>query len=211
MLASSAAHALAHALAHAGTDASAGTHDLLRSEWPDESACAADAQALAEVLRSSMPRGLLAAGLVTLAGDLGSGKTTFARHLLRGLGVTHRIKSPTYALVETHEGADGLPIHHLDLYRFADPGEWPGSGLPELLAEPALVLVEWPERAGTALAAPDLAISIAMPISAEDPLLTDADVSMHRQVRVQAHTERGRGWLVRWCREHPAAASEAAS
>ncbi|MGQ9725072.1 MAG: tRNA (adenosine(37)-N6)-threonylcarbamoyltransferase complex ATPase subunit type 1 TsaE [Tepidimonas sp.] len=104
----------------------------------------------------------LADVLLTLRGELGAGKTTFVRHLLRSLGVTGRIKSPTYALVEPYElpaakdGACALPAWHADLYRFDDPREWEDAGLRELFATPGLKLVEWPEKAAALLPMPDL-------------------------------------------------------
>ena len=64
---------------------------------------------------------------VTLHGDLGAGKTTLVRHLLRALGVQGRVKSPTYAVVEPHE-APGIAIWHFDFYRFDDPREWEDAG-----------------------------------------------------------------------------------
>jgi tRNA threonylcarbamoyladenosine biosynthesis protein TsaE len=102
---------------------------------------------------------LPADGLVVfLYGDLGAGKTTFARAFLRALGVGERVKSPTYSLMEGYD--IGLrQAFHLDLYRIADPGELEWLGL-DALAEPgAIVLVEWPERGAGALPPVDLALS----------------------------------------------------
>lgn len=84
--------------------------------------------------------------LLGLTGPLGAGKTTLARGLLKALGVSGRIKSPTYALIEPYETTGG-PVHHLDLYRIEEPGELEFLGLPDFLDEPGLVLVEWPEKA----------------------------------------------------------------
>lgn len=98
--------------------------------------------------------------LITLQGDLGVGKTAFVRHLLRALGVTGPVKSPTYAVVEPHETPDGLPIWHFDFYRFQDPHELEDAGLRELLAENGLKLAEWPEHAGPLLPTADLALAI---------------------------------------------------
>lgn len=84
--------------------------------------------------------------LLGLTGPLGAGKTTLARGLLKALGVSGRIKSPSYALIEPYETTGG-PVHHLDLYRIEEPGELEFLGLPDFLDEPGLVLVEWPEKA----------------------------------------------------------------
>lgn len=98
--------------------------------------------------------------LLTLAGELGSGKTTFARGLLRALGVTGAIRSPSYTLVEPYETAAG-PVHHLDLYRLrGGAGELDALGYRDLRALPGLVMVEWPERAGAALGKADVAIRL---------------------------------------------------
>ena len=101
----------------------------------------------------------LADAFVSLHGDLGAGKTTFVRHLLRALGVQGRIKSPTYAVVEPHE-APGLAIWHFDFYRFNDPREWEDAGFRELFANPGLKLAEWPEKAAGLIPPADLAIHI---------------------------------------------------
>lgn len=119
---------------------------------------------------------------ITLHGDLGAGKTTLVRHLLRSLGVAGRIKSPTYAVVEPHEAA-GLAIWHFDFYRFNDPQEWEDAGFRELFASPGLKLSEWPENAGTLLPVPDLAIHL------------DTHPDLSRAVRLQAHTVLGQALL----------------
>jgi tRNA threonylcarbamoyladenosine biosynthesis protein TsaE len=97
---------------------------------------------------------------IALHGDLGAGKTTWVRHLLRALGVAGRIKSPTYAVLEPHQTPDGLAVSHLDFYRFNDPREWEDAGLRDVFAAPGLKLVEWPEKAAALLPAPDLALCI---------------------------------------------------
>lgn len=96
---------------------------------------------------------------IELQGDLGAGKTTFVRHLLRALGVQGRIKSPTYAVVEPHE-APGLAILHFDFYRFSDPREWEDAGFRDLFASPGLKLAEWPEKAAALLPPADLVIQL---------------------------------------------------
>lgn len=91
---------------------------------------------------------------IHLKGELGSGKTTFAKGLLAGCGVQAEVTSPSYALVEVYEGG-GLTFCHLDFYRCAHPGEWLESGLAEQLDGADVSLVEWPERAG-GLPSPDV-------------------------------------------------------
>jgi tRNA threonylcarbamoyladenosine biosynthesis protein TsaE len=99
-------------------------------------------------------------GVIHLEGDLGAGKTTFARALLAALGVGERIKSPTYSLIESYRAGD-LDAHHLDLYRIADAGELEWLGLGDLWTPGALVLIEWPERGRGALPAADLVMHLA--------------------------------------------------
>ncbi len=98
---------------------------------------------------------------IWLQGELGAGKTTLVRELLVALGVTGRIKSPTYSLVEEYEGSlvDGLPLVHLDLYRLSAAEELEYIGVPEVLAD-ALVLIEWPQQGQGYLPEPDLIIKI---------------------------------------------------
>lgn len=92
--------------------------------------------------------GELAGGQVwALSGDLGAGKTTLVRGMLRGLGFEGRVKSPSYGLVESYD-LEHIAIHHLDLYRLSDPGELDFIGLEDLLDARSLLLIEWPERAG---------------------------------------------------------------
>lgn len=108
----------------------------------------------------------LGGAAIWLHGDLGAGKTTFVRHLLRALGVHGRIKSPTYAIVEPYQTPGnpifphGLTVSHFDFYRFSDPREWEDAGFRELFAAPGLKLVEWPENAAGRLPPPDLDITI---------------------------------------------------
>ena len=111
--------------------------------------------------------------VLTLSGELGAGKTSFARGLLRALGVTGRIKSPSFAVAERYD-LDPLVIHHIDLYRLTDPHAWRSAGLREAFAE-GLVVVEWPEH-GHGLPSPDLALRIdwADPNAPEGPRLLTA-------------------------------------
>jgi tRNA threonylcarbamoyladenosine biosynthesis protein TsaE len=97
--------------------------------------------------------------VVELSGDLGTGKSTFARGVLRALGATGPIKSPSYTLLETYElppARPALTAVHLDLYRLNDPGELEHLGLADYHRPGFLWLVEWPEKAGGRLPRADL-------------------------------------------------------
>lgn len=85
--------------------------------------------------------------VVALAGDLGAGKTTLAQAICRGYGVSEPVTSPTFALVHEYASPRG-PVYHLDLYRLEDPRELVNLGWDEIVGAEALVIVEWPERAG---------------------------------------------------------------
>lgn len=121
-------------------------------DLPGEAATIALAQRLAPTLRDG--------GVLYLRGDLGAGKTTFARALLRTLGAGERIKSPTYSLLERYCLRGGRDAFHLDLYRIAAPAELEWLGLDELRDLQALVLVEWPERGANDLPSADLEITL---------------------------------------------------
>lgn len=116
-------------------------------------------EAATTALARRLAPALLDGGVVFLRGELGAGKTTFARALLRGLGVGERVKSPTYSLLERYTVHD-RDAFHLDLYRIADAGELEWLGLDELGAPEAVVLVEWPERGRGALPPADLEVAL---------------------------------------------------
>jgi tRNA threonylcarbamoyladenosine biosynthesis protein TsaE len=102
--------------------------------------------------------GTLVPGLsVHLIGDLGVGKTTLVRGVLRGLGWQGRVKSPTYSLVELYE-VSRLSLHHFDFYRFHDPREWSDAGFRESFNGHTVSLIEWPAKAGGLLPPPDVEI-----------------------------------------------------
>jgi tRNA threonylcarbamoyladenosine biosynthesis protein TsaE len=140
--------------------------------WPDEAACAAFAARLA---RSPA---LWPSTFIALDGALGAGKTTFARHLLRALGVQGRIKSPTFAVMEPYSVA-GQAVSHFDFYRFADAREWLDAGFRDLFAAPGLKLAEWPDNAAPMLPLPDWRLHI------------DTDDDGMRRVTVHAFTPHG--------------------
>jgi len=141
----------------------------------DENATLALGRRFADVLRDGL--------VVYLHGELGAGKTSFARALLQALGVGERIKSPTYSLVEQYRAGE-RSAWHLDLYRIADPGELEWLGLDALADPAAVVLVEWPERGRGALPAPDVELELAYAGSGRTAVL-------------RAGTERGRDFLAR--------------
>ena len=131
------------------------------------------AQRLAPLLRHG--------GRIYLIGDLGAGKTHFVRALLRSCGVTGRIKSPSFTLVEPYK-VSNLYCYHFDFYRFTDPREWLDAGFRDALRDDALVLIEWAERAGGALPAPDLDIALSYE-------------GAGRGATLRAHTAKGQAWL----------------
>ena len=154
--------------------------------WPDESATQAFATQLAQALQT-WPGGRDAC--IELRGNLGAGKTTLVRHLLRAAGVQGRIKSPTYAVVEPHQAGSGeaaWPIWHFDFYRFNDPQEWEDAGFRDIFAGPGLKLMEWPEKVAGQLPPPDWAIAL------------DAIDEHQRRVRISAGSPRGQAWLHAW-------------
>ena len=94
---------------------------------------------------------------IYLRGELGAGKTSFARGFLRGLGHSGRVPSPTYTLIEPYTIA-GYNVYHMDLYRLQDPGELEFLGISELTGPRSLLLIEWPEQGGRELCPADLEI-----------------------------------------------------
>lgn len=143
--------------------------------WPDERATQSFAAALAN-------QPALRHAFIELHGDLGAGKTTLVRHLLRALGVQGRVKSPTYAVVEPYERPD-LDIWHFDFYRFSDPREWEDAGFRDIFASPGLKLAEWPEKAAGFIPRADLVIHL-------EALENDA-----RQVTLTGQTSTGQALL----------------
>lgn len=149
----------------------------------DEDATAALAQQLAPMLTGTHPAfaGQAPGGRIHLKGDLGAGKTSFARALLRACGVAGRIKSPSYALLESYK-LFNLYCYHLDFYRLSDPREWLDAGFREILQKEAIILIEWPEQAGATLPPPDLEIHLVY-----------ADAG--RQAHLTAYSNKGTSWL----------------
>jgi tRNA threonylcarbamoyladenosine biosynthesis protein TsaE len=134
-------------------------------------------------LASARPGGGDTLSVVYLRGDLGAGKTTLARGLLRSLGVSGAVRSPTYTLVEVYE-TGAVTAVHLDLYRLSDPAELHNLGLREWARGGHLWLVEWPERGGELLPAADLVITLTAGNSGHD-------------IEVSARTDLGAAWINR--------------
>jgi tRNA threonylcarbamoyladenosine biosynthesis protein TsaE len=154
--------------------------------WSNEAATQAFAALLAQSL-STWPGGRDAR--IELRGQLGAGKTTLVRHLLRAIGVQGRIKSPTYAVVEPHQASTdkGLwPIWHFDFYRFSDPQEWEDAGFRDIFAGPGLKLMEWPDKVAGQLPPPDWVIAL------------EALDEEQRRVTIHAATDSGHAWLAAW-------------
>jgi tRNA threonylcarbamoyladenosine biosynthesis protein TsaE len=144
---------------------------------PDEAATLA----LGALLADGLPKDARPAAVIYLVGDLGAGKTTLVRGLLRKVGVGGTVKSPTYTLVEPHV-VSGLILYHFDFYRFIVPEEFLDAGLDEYFADAGLCLVEWPDRARPYLPSCDLRIALRIEGGG-------------RRARIDAESERGRQWL----------------
>jgi tRNA threonylcarbamoyladenosine biosynthesis protein TsaE len=157
-------------LSHAGDDSGEFTATL-----PDDAATQALGARLARILVPGLS--------VWLSGDLGAGKTTLTRGLLRELGFAGRVKSPTYTLVELYPFSR-FNLYHFDLYRFVDPDEWADAGFREYFNDTSLCLVEWPEKGGELLPEPDIRVRLDIP---------DAGRIAH----VQGLTEAGRQCVAR--------------
>jgi len=121
----------------------------------DESATAALAACLADVLEPGMVMGL--------SGPLGAGKTTLVRALLRRLGYTDRVRSPTFTLMEPYN-LSRFDVYHFDFYRLSSQDEWRHAGFQDYFGGAGVCLVEWPEHAGAALAQPDLQLNLAFAV-----------------------------------------------
>ena len=137
--------------------------------------------AATEALGHALAAGARAGRVLHLRGDLGAGKTTLVRGLLRALGHPGRVKSPTYTLVEPYE-LSSLHFYHFDFYRLKNQEEWEQTGFREYFGAQALCAVEWPERAGDLLPPPDLEITLRFE-------------GEGRHARLEARSEAGEDWL----------------
>jgi tRNA threonylcarbamoyladenosine biosynthesis protein TsaE len=137
--------------------------------------------AATEALGHGLAAGAQAGRVLHLRGDLGAGKTTLVRGLLRALGHAGRVKSPTYTLVEPYE-LSSLHFYHFDFYRLKNKEEWQQAGFREYFGAQALCAVEWPERAGELLPPPDLEITLRYE-------------GERRRARLEARSAAGEDWL----------------
>ncbi len=146
--------------------------------------CLSDEEATIAVGGKLAP--LLLPGMVVwFEGDLGAGKTTLVRALLRGLGYAGPVKSPTYSLVEVYV-VSSLYWYHFDFYRFSEPGEFEDAGLGEYFRDDSVCLVEWPEKAVGYVPSPDLALVFRFAQNAN---------GYGRLLELQARSEAGRKCL----------------
>ena len=153
----------------------------LHQAWKTEDDTRQCAARLAHQLSTLTPEDSL---FIELHGDLGAGKTTFVRHLMQTMGVTGRIKSPTYAIVEAYDDIKNalyqpLSLWHFDFYRFNDPLEWEEAGFRDIFASKGIKLVEWPEKAAAELPVADIAMIIV------------ANMDESRAITVKAQTPAG--------------------
>jgi tRNA threonylcarbamoyladenosine biosynthesis protein TsaE len=134
-------------------------------------------------LGAALAAGIAPGRVLHLSGELGTGKTTLVRGLLRELGHTGPVKSPTYTLVELYV-VSRLNLYHFDFYRFKDSSEWLESGFREYFNASSACVVEWPERAGGLLPAPDVAVRLEL-------------ARPGRRAWLSAATPAGADWLAR--------------
>lgn len=123
----------------------------LHFQLPDEAATEAFGAELGRVCRDG--------AVIYLSGELGAGKTTLSRGVMRGLGFAGAVKSPTYTLVEPYE-IDGVAVFHFDLYRLVDPTELEYMGIRDYFDARNLCLIEWPEKGGNLLPGADVVVKI---------------------------------------------------
>lgn len=133
--------------------------DELRVPLRDPSATARLAERTAALLEPGF--------VLFLSGDLGSGKTTFVRALLRALGYPGRVKSPSFSLLESYDFSS-FRLYHFDFYRLTSGRDWLDAGFEEYIGPPGVAVIEWPERAGDSLPPADLRLRLSFDADAGD-------------------------------------------
>lgn len=128
---------------------------------------AEETEELGKQLAAARPADERGLAVIYLTGDLGAGKTTFARGVLHGLGEADAVRSPTYTLLDLHE-LGVLTVLHVDLYRLRDEAELESLGLRDWARPGCLWLIEWPERAGRRLPPPDLIMTFNVGVSTHE-------------------------------------------
>ncbi|WP_277266767.1 tRNA (adenosine(37)-N6)-threonylcarbamoyltransferase complex ATPase subunit type 1 TsaE [Nitrosomonas nitrosa] len=142
----------------------------------DETATLALGEKIAKILRPGL--------VIFLQGDLGAGKTTLTRGILRAMGHPGKVKSPTYNLVEIYKFSR-LYLYHFDFYRFDDPLEWEEAGFRDYFNADTICIIEWPEKAGKLIPEADITISFQF-------------TQLGREICIQAGTETGKQCLQHW-------------
>jgi tRNA threonylcarbamoyladenosine biosynthesis protein TsaE len=156
----------------------------LTLQWKTEDDTRQFAARLALQLSTLTPEDSL---FIELHGDLGAGKTTLVRHLLQTMGVTGRIKSPTYAIVEAYDDIKNalyqpLNLWHFDFYRFNDPLEWEEAGFRDIFASRGIKLAEWPEKAAAELPVADIAMIILANMDESRVITVKAQTSIGHKI-----------------------------
>jgi tRNA threonylcarbamoyladenosine biosynthesis protein TsaE len=132
-------------------------------------------------LGEALAAGAIPGRVLHLKGDLGTGKTTLVRGLLKGLGYAGRVRSPSYTQLEPYS-LSSLNFYHFDFYRFKDRSEWLSSGFRDYFNPDSVCVVEWPERAGPELSPPDLEVRLEM-------------AGEGRRASLEPRTPAGESWL----------------
>jgi tRNA threonylcarbamoyladenosine biosynthesis protein TsaE len=143
-----------------------------------------DGPGATQAVAAVIARILLPGDVLLLDGDLGAGKTTFTQGLARAMGVEEGVTSPTFALVRSYPTAFGIELIHADVYRLDDLAEIVALGLPEMIDDGAVAVIEWGERAGPALGPERLHVRLAL-----------TDIEGERRLTVAPEGSR---WRARW-------------
>jgi len=152
-----------------------GTHDnktIRNANSVSELSLTLDGEAETVALGKKIGEAATDGGIIFLQGQLGAGKTTFCRGVLRAFGHSAAVKSPTYTIVEPYEFSDGRSVFHFDLYRLGDPEELEYLGFRDYFTADSLCLIEWPDRGEGFLPAADLMVKVTVETTSRNFLLT---------------------------------------